>query len=508
MIRILFLLMILFFSCSQIKTPEHYNVLFISVDDWNNWVGFLNGHPDVLTPNIDQLASEGLIFTNAYCPSPLCNPSRTAILTGKMPSSTGIYNNNHWWIPNIPDVVTLPKYFKDNGYYVAGGGKIFHHTAGFNDPDAWNEYFHWNESAINNGLDEQWHRPHHPHPEKTPASIITDRTKRNFDYAPLDIPDSLMPDGKTAKWAAEFLKIKHDKPFFLAIGMYRPHIEWYVPQKYFDMYPISDIHLPEYLENDLEDIPSTGHLFALDQGSDHDFIKDAKIWKELVQAYLASISFSDAQVGKVLDALKDGPNEKNTIIIFWSDHGYHLGEKDHWHKQTLWKRATHIPLIFKIPEVTIAGAKCYHPVSLIDLYPTLTNLCNLATPTGLDGKSIDPLLYNPDDKWDSTIVIDYLYGNHSVVSSRFNFIQYQNGEKELYDHKNDPNEWINLSSDSNYSEIIENLMQYIPEKIRKDALDKSRFIFEPQSYTFIRKSDKKIFSGFSGEPDFSWIVNN
>jgi len=506
--NIILLLLTFFYSCSHIEAQEQPNVLFIAVDDWNDWVSCLSGHPDVLTPNVDRLANEGVLFSNAYCASPLCNPSRTALLTGKMPSSTGIYNNGQWWIPNVPNVVTLPKYFKNNGYYTAGAGKIFHHTAGFNDPEAWNEYYLWDKNATENGLAEQWQGPAATQPDKIPASIITERTKINFDYAPLDVPDSIMPDSKTSQWAATFLREKHDKPFFLAVGMFRPHIQWYVPKKYFDMYPLDKIHLPAYLENDLNDVPEIAKKFALDKGSDQEFIKKSGIWKELVQAYLACISFSDAQVGKVLEGLKNGPNKRNTIVVFWSDHGYHLGEKDHWHKSTLWQRASHIPLIFKVPGITSATKKCKHPVSLIDLYPTLAELCNLPVPSGLDGKSIVPLLYNPDTTWDTPAVVEFLQGNCSVFTQKYNFIHYKNGTAELYDLEKDPNEWVNLAKDTAYKTIIDKLMVEMPDNFAKDVPGKNQFIFDPVNYTFTRKADNKIFHGFFDKPDFSWITDS
>jgi len=456
--NILFFLLTFLGSCSQVQVKKQPNVLFIAVDDWNDWLGCLNGNPDVQTPNIDRLAGEGLLFSNAYCASPLCNPSRTAVLTGKMPSSTGIYSNGQWWIPNVPNVITLPKYFKNNGYYTAGAGKIFHHMPGFNDPNAWNEYYLWDKNATENGLGEQWQGSSAPHPDKIPSSIITARTKIFFDYAPLDVPDSVMPDNKTARWAAKFLMEKHDKPFFLAVGMFRPHIQWYVPRKYFDMYPLDKIHLPPYLENDLNDVPEIAKKFALDKGSDQKFIEKSGIWKELVQAYLACISFSDTQVGKVLQGLKNGPNEKNTIVVLWSDNGYHLGEKDHWHKSTLWQRACHIPLIFKVPGITRAATNCKHPVSLIDLYPTLAELCNLPAPSGVDGMSIVPLLRDPEKSWYTPAVVDYLDGNCSVYTQKFHLIHYNTGENELYDSEKDPHEWKNLATDTAYNEIINKLI--------------------------------------------------
>ena len=498
---------LLFNACSIDLNEKQPNVLFISVDDWNDWVGCLDGHPGVKTPNLDQLAREGLLFEKAYCPSPVCNPSRTAILTGKMPSSSGIYDNSQWWIPNMPNTVTLPKYFRNNGYHTAGAGKIFHHTAGFNDPEAWDEYFMWDKKAKDKGLAEGWQDSSAPLPDSVPASLITERTKVFFDYAPLPVSDMEMPDNKTARWAGDFLSEKHDKPFFLAVGMFRPHIQWYVPQEYFDMYPLDDIQLPDYLENDLEDVPEIAREMALDQGSDQDYIEEKGIWKELIQAYLASISFSDAQVGIVLKALREGPNASNTNVVLWSDHGYHLGEKDHWHKSTLWQRSTHVPLIIKAPGLTKNNSICASPVSLISLYPTLAELCGLPKPTGTDGISIFPLLANPDLDWESPVLVEYLKGNCAIIAGKYQLIHYRDGENELYDLEKDPNEWKNLVNEPEYTNVMKKLLKEVPKKFANEAIRKNQYIFDPGNYTFTDKSDNKVYHGFSNGADYSWIMN-
>jgi arylsulfatase A-like enzyme len=495
-------------SCSSNKVDEQPNVLFIAVDDWNDWVGCLNGKKEVLTPNLDRLASKGVLFSEAHSPSTVCNPSRTAILLGKMPSTTGVYVNSQWWIPNVPGATSLPACFRQNGYYVAGAGKLFHHTAGFNDPEAWDQYFVWNEKAKTNGLTEIYHYPEGPGPEVYPASEVRNQTKVNFDFAPLDIPDEDMPDGKVAAFASDFLSKNHEKPFFLAVGMFRPHIEWYVPRKYFDMYPLESFQIPPYLENDLEDVPEQGRKFALDKGSNHEFVRNSGNWKKAMQGYMASISFSDAQVGKVLRALEGGPNAENTIIVLWSDHGYHLGEKDHWHKSTLWYRSSHVPLIMVVPGLTKAGRNVSKPVSLINLYKTLTDLCELPEVEGLDGASMKPLLSDTNVDWNLPVTVDYQMGNTSVYLDNWHYIQYHDGSGELYDLKADPNEWENLAGLEEHVSLINSLKDHIPKSHANSVPGKNAYQFDPLKYQWKNKENGKISSGFSDEIDFSWITKN
>ncbi|MBN2354593.1 sulfatase [candidate division KSB1 bacterium] len=462
------------------------NVLFLAVDDWNDWVGCLGGHPDVKTPNLDRLAQSGVLFTNAHCPAPICNPSRTAIMTGLMPSTSGVYNNSQWWRPVLPDVVTLPAYFKNNGYRVEGAGKLFHHMPGFNDPRAWDHYYFWNPEARENGWDERY-QTMPPLPPKVPATDIPEHTKPNFDFAPLDVDDDEMADGKVAGWAAEYLKQKYEKPFFLAVGMFRPHIAWYAPRKYFDMYPLDEIELPPVKEDDLDDLPPIAREWALDKGSNHEHVKKSDQWKKAVQAYLACISFSDAQVGKILKALQAGPNLQDTLVVLWSDHGYHLGEKQHWHKFTLWERSTRVPLIFSYPGVITPNTTCTRPVSLLDLYPSLIDFCGLPAKGDLDGRSIAKLVKNPKAEWKYPAITSHGYQNFAVRSEQWRYIRYKDGSEELYDHQNDPNEWNNLASLPEYDTVKKEMAEWIPEKVAPEAPRKGAYKFDPRSYTWQRK---------------------
>ena len=374
--------------CWPADAVEKPNVLFIAVDDMNDWVGCLGGYGGkVHTPNIDQLAKHGMLFTNAHCAAPVCNPSRTAVLTGLRPSTTGIYDNGQWWRPAMPDVVTLPEYFARHGYEAVGGGKIFHHTPGFNPPEQWHDYFP-------QVFDDPWHRPRPNNafpvrglawPDSFPLCGLDNvRTgkrppanPREFDWGPLNKADLEMGDGQMVSWAKDFLQKEHDKPFFLAAGIFRPHLPWYAPKKYFDLYPLDAIVLPKVPADDLEDIPDAGQQLSLNRGDEWQYLKREGRWREAVRAYLASISFADAMVGELLQALRQSPHAENTIVVLWSDHGWHLGEKHHWHKFTLWEESTRVPLVIAVPEDTKSGGRTSQPVSLIDLYPTLINLCGL-----------------------------------------------------------------------------------------------------------------------------------
>lgn len=330
------------------------NVLFIVVDDLNDWVGYLGGHPGTHTPNIDRLASQGMYFTRAFCAAPLCKPSRVSVLTGIHPSTSQVYGNAVDWRTQLPDAVTLPRYFRDHGYHVAGGGKIFHgrfddETAW--DAPAWDEYFQ-----------EPWWQ--FPEPAVRPANGIESGAGigPNFDWAAMDEADDAYADTRVARWAGEFLSRPHDKPFFLAIGLFLPHLPWFVPQKYFDLHPRAEIVLPTVIENDLDDIPPIGVDRALPDVH-HARVLATDNWENGVQAYLAAISFADARVGQILDALDASPHANNTIIVLWSDHGYHLGEKQHWEKLTPWDEAARVPLIVS------GAARLWSPPSRVDTRP-------------------------------------------------------------------------------------------------------------------------------------------
>ncbi len=399
------------------------NVLFIAVDDLNDWVGCLGGHPDVRTPNLDRLAARGVLFTNAHCAAPLCNASRAALLTGVRPSSSGVYTNSQPMRHSaaLRDAVTLPQYFMAHGYRVMGGGKIFHDA--FRDPQSWNEYFPGKDRA----------RPADPVPPKRPLNGIPDM-EAHFDWGPIDVPDAQMGDDKVASWAAGELVRPQPGPFFLACGIFRPHLPWYVPRKYFDLYPADKVTLPNVKDDDLDDVPPIGREFAKPEG-DHRKVIQYEQWRAAVQGYLASITFADACVGRVVDALEAGPHADNTVIVLWSDHGWHLGEKLHWRKFALWEEATRNVLALVAPMVTKPGGRCARTVNLMDLYPTLIDLCGLPRKDGLEGMSLTPLLSNPSAHWDRPSVTTYLRGNHSVRSERWRYIRYSDGTEELYDHR-------------------------------------------------------------------------
>jgi arylsulfatase A-like enzyme len=467
--------------------PRRPNVLFLGVDDWRDWVGCLGAFPPVRTPNLDRLAGSGLLFTNAHCAAPVCNPSRTALMTGLRPSTTGVYANSQWWKPALPNAVTLPGYFKRNGYYVAGAGKMFHHEPGFNDPEAWHDYFHWAEDIRRNGWGGGYNSGLDVRPPRFPLAEVNDY-RENFDFGPVDRPDADFPDYKVASWAADFLSRRQDRPFFLGVGMFRPHLSWYVPREYYDMYPLNRIELPRTLAGDLDDVPEAAlRMQAVRIPDEHRLVVTKGKWKQAVQAYLACISFSDAMVGRVLRALDSGPHRDNTIVVLWSDHGYHLGEKGAWHKFTLWEESTRVPLMFVAPGLTKAGSRCTRPVGLIDLYPTLVDLCGLPRKDGLDGQSLAPLLRAPGARRDRPALITMGLNNHSLRDERWRYIRYADGSEELYDHRKDPKEWHNLAGRQESAGVKQRLARWLPKTNQPDVPAKKEYNFDPKTYTWTRR---------------------
>lgn len=464
----LFLLLAVVASLQPASPDSPPNVLFIAVDDLRDWVGHLGGHPQALTPNIDRLAEHGVSFTRAYCSAPLCNPSRISLLTGIAPSKSGVYGNGEKLRDKLPGAVTLMQHFRDSGYIVRGSGKIFHGRSAY-DPPSWDDY------SV-------------PPPSRGYAVPKRDQRLPKTAWAPwgpISLRDEEMFDGKVANWAVSELEKSHEKPFFLACGFTKPHLPWYVPSKYFDMHPLESIMLPATLEDDLTDVPDFGKRLAREvydpsgeqnfatRGGDHANVIANGQWHAAVQAYLASISFADVQIGRLLNALEKSEHADNTIIVLWGDHGWHLGEKEHWRKHALWDVSTRTPLIFVAPKGSIAtgdvarGQLCQRPVSLIDVYPTLVDLCALPKQGGLHGQSLQPLLENPRREWDRPVVITYGENNHAIQTERWRYIQYRDGERELYDHRNDPNEWANLAESAEHADIITKLKTALPEVNRK-----------------------------------------
>ncbi len=441
------------FGGAQGKKP---NVLFIAIDDLNDWVGCLGGHPDVKTPHLDRLAKRGVLFTRAYCAAPACNPSRAALMTGIRPATSGIYTNPQPWRKSeiLKNAVTLPQHFMAAGYHALGSGKIYHGR--FPDPPSWHEYWPSKTRC----------RPGDPVPAKRPVNGIPNA--RHFDWGPLDVPNEKMGDWQVADWVIKQLRQEHDKPFFLACGFFRPHLPWYVPRKYFDLYPVDKITLPNVKADDLDDVPPIGKRMARPKG-DHAKVVKHKQWRKAVQGYLASISFVDDCVGRVIDAFDKGPHRDNTVIVLWSDHGWHLGEKLHWRKFALWEEATHNVLMCVAPGVTKPGGRCESPVGLIDIYPTLIELCGLEPRKELEGASLVPLLKDPAAKRDRPALTTHGRRNHSIRSKRWRYIRYSDGTEELYDHQNDELEWNNLAKDAQYADVKRELARWLPTKDAKNS---------------------------------------
>ena len=450
------------------------NVLFLAVDDMNDWTSVLGGYRgQVHTPNMERLASRGLLFTNAHCPSPSCNPSRTAILTGLHPTTTGIYGNRQPWIPHMGSVTTLPGHFKERGYLTVGAGKLFHHSNNSNPRESWHDF---------RDLERV------PKPADFPSAGIADRASMlTMDWKPLDIDDEEMSDGGAARWSAAFLKQDHKQPFFLACGIFRPHLPWYTPKRYFDLYPLDDVVLPEVLENDLDDVPPAGREVAAFRRIDHELIAGGGLWKNAIQAYLASISFADAQLGIVLNALYESPYADNTVIVLWSDHGWHLGEKQHWHKYTLWERGTRVPFMMVVPGMTQPGSTTDMPVSLLDVFPTLAEVCGLPAERDLDGRSLVPLLKEPGRDWNHPVLISMYRGQYGVRSQHWRYIRYPDGSEELYDHWTDPHEWTNLAAMPGLEFVKQRLGRQIPNDPAPDAPERSAYTVDAATGKFILK---------------------
>lgn len=435
------------------------NILFIAVDDLNDWVGHLAGHPQASTPNIDRLARRGVSFTRAYAPAPLCNPSRVSLLSGVLPSKSGVYGNGERFREKLPDAVTLMQHLKAHGYSTQGGGKIFHGTRA-GDPDSWDEYY---TPARPRGPRHVGERQ-----EGVPESAWA-------PWGPLDVDDSEMFDVQIVDWTIGELNKPREKPFFLACGFTKPHLPWYVPRKYFDLHPLEGIELPATLDSDRDDLPAFGKKLAAEvyavsnsrnfsrHGEDHAMVLRHDQWQRAVQSYLATISFVDTHVGRLLDALDASEHAGNTIVVLWGDHGWHLGQKQHWRKHALWEVATRTTLIISLPAETRRGGRSPRPVSLIDLYPTLVELAGVPGRSGLDGQSLVPLLENPEAEWPRPVLTTYGYRNHSIRTERWRYIEYHDGGRELYDHHADPNEWTNLASLPEYASVVEELAAFLPK---------------------------------------------
>lgn len=435
-------------AASALAAPaaDKPNVLFIAVDDLNHWVGYLGRNPQAVTPRIDQLAARGVRFTRSYCAAPVCNPSRAALMSGMRPSTTGVYENNNDWRTAIPEDKPLTAAFRKGGYFVCGAGKIYHGS--FERRSEWDDY-----------LDNEGGNPQ-------PAAGQSDGVG-GIKFAPVDCKDEDLSDWRITNYGIEQLGRKHEKPFFLAVGLHKPHMPWFVPRKYYDMFPAEKIELPPHADNDLADIPPSGVKMAKPQGDHAGMLKSGR-WKEAIQGYLATCAYTDMNIGRLMDALDKSAYKDNTVIVFWGDHGWHLGEKEHWRKFTLWEEATRAPLIWVAPGVTQPGGLCERTVDYMSIYPTLMDLCALPRPAHLDGPSIKPLLADPKAPWEQNAMTTYLFSNHGVRSEGWRYIRYANGEEELYNEAADPYEWKNLAADPQYAGTKAELAKALPAQNAPD----------------------------------------
>jgi len=474
------------------------NVLFISVDDLNDWTGISKGHPDVKTPNLDRLAKRGVYFTNAHASVAVCTPSRLSVLSSLSPVTTGCYTNKSG-TPNQEvwnEVNLLPAYFRQNGYRTMGCGKIEGHACWAIEDDFENQKL-WDERRPRvYGLTEKMMKDGNRYgaPDFYPFPMGGSGTM-NYNKAhgtnfpgfslcagPIDrdyLPEGKMPDEINVEWAIERLQKDYDKPFMLGVGFLRPHVPYTAPRQYFDLYPLDKIDILKALDNEFSDIPIYGKAMAegiTDPGAEMIVNTISPTYrKELVQGYLASISFMDAQLGRLLDALDNSKHGKNTIIVLWSDHGQCFGEKRNWRKNNLWNEATVAPMLWVVPGEIAEGQVNKNAVSLLDIYPTLTDLCGLDQNQRHDGENILPLLKDMTVKRKNPVISTWTYGSHSVRVDKWRYIHYYDGSEELYDEEKDYGEHINLAKDPNFKQVISELKKYLPQDVYKPTAKNKQF---------------------------------
>jgi arylsulfatase A-like enzyme len=433
------------------------NVLMIAIDDLNDWVGCLEGHPQVKTPNIDRLAARGTLFANAHCQSPLCNPSRASLLTGLRPTTSGVYALQPWFrnAERFRDWVTLPQYLSRHGYRTLTTGKIYH--------DAYpprpqredgSEFDIWG-----------YHGGMQPRPQE--KFVQTPDSHPLMDWGVFPENDQEQDEWKVADWAIGRIEQakESEQPFFLCAGFRRPHVPCYASQKWFDLYPEESLQMPLVKAGDRDDIPRFAWYLHWKLPEPRlKWLQEAGEWRPLVRAYLATISFTDSQVGRVLRALEENGLAGNTIVVLWSDHGWHLGEKGISGKNTLWDRSTRVPLIFAGPGIT-SGAVCTQPAELLDIYPTLAELCGLPTKEGLEGHSLKPQLTDAQARREWPAITTHGPENHGIRTEHWRYIRYADGSEELYDMRSDPNEWTNLASDPRHASTKRELARWLPKDI-------------------------------------------
>jgi choline-sulfatase len=457
---------------SLAKDAPKPNVLFLAIDDLNDWIGCLGGHPQVKTPNLDKLAARGTLFTNAHCQAPVCNPSRTSVMLGLRPSTTGIYSLQPSFktVPKYANHVTIPKAFQANGYATSTLGKIYH------------------GSFLPKGeFDKTGTRAKLPNRFPKKKFVDTPQKHRLVDWGIWPPKDSDQLDYHTAEWAVGELSKKPKDPFFMAVGFFRPHVPRYASQKWFDLYPEESLVLPHIRRDDRQDTPRFSWYIHWKLPEPRlKFLDKNKQLKNKVRSYLASVSFVDAQVGRVLDALEASGLEDNTIVACWSDHGYHLGEKEITGKNTLWDPSTRVPMMFAGPGIS-KGARCGRPSELLDIYPTLAELCQLkAVPKEIEGLSLVPQLKDAKAPRSRPAITSHGPGNDSARTETHRYIRYADGSEELYDMRKDPHEFKNLASDPKTKKLRKKLAAYLPKSPAKPVAGSNARLIE-------RKKDGSVY---------------
>lgn len=433
-------------ACSRPIKPRP-PVLFIVIDDINDWVGHLDGHPQTRTPNLDRLAARGVAFTSAHCPAPVCNPSRTSVLTGIEAYKHRVFRNGWSFREVLPDVVTLPQCFQRAGYQSLGYGKIFHQAQ----PESWNDSF----------------IPPRPRRYEPPLQGISPL----FDWGPVDTVRHETFDGKVIDRAIEAMSQSQTStdsaPLFLGVGVIGPHLPWHVPREHWDRLALDplEVQLPPVRDDDLDDLPPEA-LWLLDQPqADHRALTQRGLWQSAISGYLAAIANTDEQLSRLLAAWQEHGYDEHGLIVVHSDHGWHLGEKQHWRKTTLWEESTRVPLVIAGGGLEVEPSVCSRPVSLVDVYPTLVELCDLDRPPVLHGASLVPLLRDPRAAWQRPAICT-LTRHHAARSKDWRYIRYESGHEELYDHVRDPYEWHNVAAEPLYAEVKADLGSWLPPRDR------------------------------------------
>lgn len=443
------------------------NVLFIAIDDINDWIGPLGGHPQALTPQLDKFCHEGaMIFKNAVCAAPICGPSRSAVLSGFMPNHTGVYGNASNII--FTDIgkthAMLPEYFTKNGYYTLSNGKIFH-KHGID--GKYTDFGHWaydEHARARKGVKDA---PDKKQVTSAGAGIINGITKPEYkgkaklSWGPTQSPFNETVDYRVADWASQKLQQDYDQPFFMAVGFIKPHLPWFVPQEFFDKFDLATIQAPEVDDHDLDDILTPKGKQAFQPSNEYKWIKEHGLEKEATRAYLANINYTDTCIGMVFDALEKSGHADDTIVVVWGDHGWHLGEKQRYLKNTLWSEATKTPFMVRMPGMNKA-VYCDRTVSLIDIYPTLIELCGLPKKE-LDGIDFSALLSDPNATWERPGITVSADGT-SVMGERWHYISNLDGSEELYDLSTDQMEHTNLVRLPEYAPLIKKMKKWVPEE--------------------------------------------